>query len=286
MALGKLKAALINLYDRATAKKATISVGDIVNLRTEIESNQFLVTTRLLDIEDFCEKGIKSFYWQNTISRKAYGEKHRELAGNAAFTRLIESYKENGYDPASEIVVDKDLRLLDGNHRMGMNLFEEIETINVRVLKRKSHNPTAIDWYLKVGLESEFIAKVLEKYSSIQQKMMDSGNVFCAVLPDEALARDFVHLTNRSRVDVFSGLPVTMWRGDRLPTQGMLIRFTLHEPQYYTSSGNVYARRAEQIRDMIQSRTEHPVIVACNCLEGKALFEQIKPYILLTEEGT
>lgn len=135
MALRIIKNALINLYDRLTAKRATISIGDIVNQRTDIENNQFLLTTRLLDIEDYCERGIETFNWQNTISREVYGVKHREQDGNNAFVKLINSYRERGYDTSSYFVVDSDLRLLDGNHRMGMNLYMGIDAINVRILK-------------------------------------------------------------------------------------------------------------------------------------------------------
>ncbi len=131
MALRKLKNTLINSYDRFTSQTATISIGDIINQRIDIENNQFLLTTILLDIEDYCNRGIQSFNWQNTISRKAYGEKHREQDGNKAFSRLIKSYQEKGYDLSSFFTVDSDLRLLDGNHRMGMNLFMGIAAINV-----------------------------------------------------------------------------------------------------------------------------------------------------------
>jgi len=208
MALRKIKSALINLYDRLTAKTATISIGDIVNQRTDIENNQFLLTTRLLDIEDYCERGIETFNWQNTISRKAYGERHREQDGNNAFSKLINSYQERGYDSSSYFVVDPDLRLLDGNHRMGMNLYMGIDKINVHVLKRKSRNPRAVDWYLKVGLDTEFIKSVINKYKNLQQRMMDTGNVFCAIVPTESLAQDISFLARDAKIDEYSGLPI------------------------------------------------------------------------------
>lgn len=217
MALRKIKYALINLYDRLTAKTATISIGDIINQRTDIENNQFLLTTRLLDIEDFCERGIDTFNWQNTISRKAYGERHREQDGNIAFSKLIKSYREHGYDASSYFVVDSGFRLLDGNHRMGMNLYMGIDTINVRILKRKSRNPKALDWYLKVGLDTEFIESVTEKFVSLQKKMMDTGNVFCAVVSDEKLAHDISCLAREVRIDQYDKLPADFtWGGVQL----------------------------------------------------------------------
>jgi hypothetical protein len=274
MALRKIKYALINLYDRLTAKTATISIGDIINQRTDIENNQFLLTTRLLDIEDFCERGIDTFNWQNTISRKAYGERHREQDGNIAFSKLIKSYRDSGF------------RLLDGNHRIGMNLYMGIDTINVRILKRKSHNPKALDWYLKVGLDTEFIESVTEKFVSLQKKMMDTGNVFCAVVSDEKLAHDISCLAREVRIDQYDKLPADFtWGGYSLPSRGLLIRFTLHEPGYYVADGKVHSKRVEEIKAVIQTRTEAPVIMSLNCLEGKEIFEVIKPNLKLEERN-
>ena len=153
MIIKKIKLTFVKLFDRFTATNATISVGDLVNQRDEIEHNQFLFTSRILDIEDFCNRGINTFPWQNSISRKVYGTAHREEDGNRAFTKLIHSFQEKGYDQTSFFTVDRDLRLLDGNHRMGMCLFMGIDTINIRVLKRRVPVPKTIDWYLGVGLE-------------------------------------------------------------------------------------------------------------------------------------
>ena len=129
------------------------------------------------------------------------------MDGNNAFSKLIKSYHERGYDSASYFVVDPDLSLLDGNHRMGMNLYMGIDKINVHVLRRKSRNPRAVDWYLKVGLDTEFIKIVTDKYKKLQQKMMDTGNVFCAIVPTESLAYDITFLARDARIDEYRELP-------------------------------------------------------------------------------
>ena len=40
--------------------------------------DRFLATTRYLDIKDYVEYNKQTFVWQNTVSRAAYGNKHRE----------------------------------------------------------------------------------------------------------------------------------------------------------------------------------------------------------------
>lgn len=76
-----------------------------------------------------------------------------------AFSKLITSYQSKGYDPNFLFIVDKDMRLLDGNHRMGMNLYTDQHKINVRVLKRKSKNPGNLDWYLQKKISADFLKK-------------------------------------------------------------------------------------------------------------------------------
>ena len=280
MAFGKLKAKLLNIYDYFTEKRATISIGDIVNIRTEIENNQFLLITRLLDIEDYKLKGITSFNWQNTISRKAYGNKHREQDGNRAFEELIKSYSEKGYDPSSYFVVDRDLRLLDGNHRMGMNLYMGIDTINVRVLKRKSRNLKSVDWYLSAGLDTSFIDAVTNRLIEIQKLMVDTGNVFCAIVTDKMIAKDLSFLVNVKKIDDFSDIPQSTVLGNHtLPTQGVFLRFTLNDPRYYLENGKAYSKRVEEIQKIIGNRTTDTFIISRNCLEGKQLYELIRTYL-------
>ncbi len=280
MAFGRIKVKLIKIYDSITEKKATISIGDIVNIRTEIENNQFLLITRLLDIEDYKVKGISSFNWQNTISRKAYGNEHREQDGNRAFEELIKSYSKKGYDPSSYFVVDRDLCLLDGNHRMGMNLYMGIDTINVRVLKRKSRSLKSIDWYLSAGLDTSFIEAVNNRLIEIQNVMVDTGNVFCAIVSDKIIAKDLSFLVIIKKMNDFSEIPHnTVWGSYSLPSQGLFLRFTLNDPQYYIKNGNAYSKRIEEIRKVIGKRTADSFVISRNCLEGKQLYELIRPYL-------
>lgn len=102
-----IKKMLVDLYDSRTAQSCSASIGDIMNLRRNVEHNQFLATTRYLDIKDYVEYNKQTFVWQNTVSRAAYGNKHREEDGNMAFSKLITSYQSKGYDPNSLFIVDK-----------------------------------------------------------------------------------------------------------------------------------------------------------------------------------
>ncbi len=266
---------ILRLYDILTSKTVTLNVGDIMNQRSSVEHNQFLMAARFLDIEDFCENGIMSFDRQNIISRKTYGEKHNEERGNNSFKKIIESYKMRGYDPASILTVDEDIVLMDGNHRMGMNLYIGVDKIHVRVLKRKSHIPKNIDWYLIVGLDTAFINSILDAVTRIQDKLVEMGNVFCAILPNKDLVKDISCLVNIKAVNEFKQI-INKTESICLPSTGFLVRFTHNDPDYFLSNKKVYSRRSMEIENILKKRYNGEIIIAKNCMEGKALYDHIK----------
>lgn len=59
-----IKKMLVDLYDSRTAQSCSASIGDIMNLRRNVEHNQFLATTRYLDIKDY----------DNIINKHLYGK--------------------------------------------------------------------------------------------------------------------------------------------------------------------------------------------------------------------
>lgn len=281
MGLNKIKGKLIDIYDRWTAKNCMVSIGDVMNCRGNIEHNQFLVSTRVLDIEDYCEKGIKNFKWQNTVSRAAYGESHREDDGNKAFSNLIRSYVENGYDSSSIFTLDENGRLLDGNHRMGMNIYTGVSLINVRILKRKSKNPKTIDWYLAKKIDSSFIQTVLDKFDSIQELLVMTGNTFSAIVKDVDDFDDYDSLVQIKRTRRFSDVTSKiMWGGYNLPENGVLIQFTLDDPAYKFVDGNLISMRIEEIKKIIRARcgSDDRIQMCRNCKEGKVIFDALEQY--------
>ena len=182
---GKVYSTLINLYEHMIAKQCEVSVGDIVLQRAEFDHCQFLLTTRRLDVAAYINKGDKTFPYQNTVSRAVYDASHKEERGNLHFISLIESYKEKGYDSASLLTVDRECRLIDGSHRMGVNLLMGIEKLNVRMFRRSSGFPRNLDGYFKLGLTTSFMNEVVKEYHGIQNWLLETGNTFCCLIRGE-----------------------------------------------------------------------------------------------------
>ncbi len=192
---------LMRWRDNATCEKFDCCLGDILLQRGTPNNHQLLLTSRLLDVEEYLDKGNESFPYQNVISYKVYGAKHNEKGGNDAFRNLIESYKKEGYRKDSHITMDSDMVLLDGNHRMGLQIYEKLEKVSARMLKRRVKFEYSGDWYYRVGLPTNFMERIYSRYAEIQKWLIEKGMTF-SVLSDakstdkEDLIKDISHLAN------------------------------------------------------------------------------------------
>lgn len=272
-----IKKMLLNIYNGLTSHYAVVSIGDIMNMRGNLGNNQFLTVTRLMDVEDYCDRGIKGFYWQNTVSRKAYGEKHEEEKGNKEFEELIESYKEKGYDESSVFTLDADGRLLDGNHRMGLNIYYGVNEVKARIVKRHITVHDKLDWYFLNGIDTEYINSVIKRYEQVQRKLVDSGCVFSLVLTQNTDLKGCEMLINIKNTVNYSSDKEICFDGITFPKDGVLIQFTLSKPEYYYKKGEMISKRAEEIENVISKRIgkETNFYISKNCKFGKMVFDRL-----------
>lgn len=240
-------------------------IGDILLLRDVPSQNQLLLTSRLMDVEDYLSGKDKSFLWQNTISYKAYGEKHREEDGNRSFRALIESYLKDGYHKDSFVTCDKKMNLFDGNHRMGLHIHEGIENVNVRRIHRIINFEYGGDWYYRVCLDTTFMNSIYKRFEGIQSWLIESGNTFCVKVKASGVVlnnieSDMTHLCKVLRV----------FRTE----DGSIIQFAMNEPNYAVVNGKLVSLRAQRIASIMNKRwgENAEIVVSDNCMEGKILF--------------
>lgn len=277
--IGRIYNTFIKLYDRLTSKQCEVSVGDIILQRAEFDHCQFLLSSRRLDVSAFVNKGDGTFPYQNTISRAVYGTAHLEERGNKSFAKLIQSYKDKGYDPNSVLTVDKECRLIDGNHRMGVNLFMGIEKLNVRMLNRSSGFPRNLDKYYLLGLNSTFLKEVADEFFRIQKWLMESGNTFCCLLMGEydkenvSLVSDLELMTHVSKTTLINDSSISL-------KKGVLVQFSLDFPNYCVKNGKLFSQRAAEIERILNTRKKMirlnvEIIVSKSCLEGKEIWKSV-----------
>ena len=253
--------------DNISSDKFECGIGDILLLRNVPSENQLLLTSRLLDVEAYLSGENQSFPFQNTISYADYGEKHREEVGNRSFKRLIESYIKEGYHSDSYITCDEDMNLMDGNHRMGLHIYERIERVNVKRVHRLVPFQYGGDWFYDKGLKAEFMEKIYLRFEGVQKWLIESGNTFCAYLKGE-------NVFMNDAVSVFSRL-CTVLNVIDLKDNRRLIQFSMSSPQYSFKDGKLYALRVQTIKRILEKQfAGEEIDISYNCLEGKTLFNK------------
>lgn len=271
--LGKIYNTIIILYDRLTAKRCEVSIGDIMLKRAHIDSCQFTAATRLLDVKHYIKTGLNDFPYQNIVSKKMWGEKHEEKRGNSSFEKLIKSYEKNGYN-LSLLEVSRTFVLLNGTHRVACNIYFRYDLIRVNRLCRSiSINDTPIR-QLELNLEPSFVMEVLTEYNNIQDYLIDSGNTFVALLTNEIygnIEAEIYSLVNVLRVVNFIS------HNANIGFNGKLIQFSLPVPNYSISKNHeIISYYAYDLSKSYSKRFKENVIISKSCWEGKKLFDSVE----------
>ena len=85
------------------------------------------------------------------------------------FKDLIRSYENNGYQKKSAILLDANLHLLDGSHRMALALFHHQHSISAIVLPHTEDVFYSIEWF-KINDFTDDECKILEyKFNSLKR---------------------------------------------------------------------------------------------------------------------
>lgn len=290
LGLGKKLTEIRKWLDKKNSDQFECGIGDILLRRGVVLNNQLLLTSRLLDVEAFIEQNDVSFPFQNAISYKIYGKRYDKKQSDDAFKELIESYKKDGYHKDSIITCDSDMELVDGNHRMGLHIYEKIERVNVRRVARKMPYPYGSDEFYQKGfdgcvLPSTLIEKIYERYESVQQWLIESGNTFCAIIGTSNKRglyplKDFCSLIQPLKI--FTGPFKLDLNGINMNCSGVVL-FSLYEPNYVYQDGHLMSKRVAEVECIMRNRYDSNsiIVVSYNCLEGKTLYDKVKHTISL-----
>ncbi|MBQ7634149.1 MAG: hypothetical protein IJS89_01055 [Bacteroidaceae bacterium] len=268
--LRSLHISLRNLYDYFTAEYILFPRADLLHLRGEVDQIQLVVTSRILDIQNYMN-GDKSFYFQNRISTALFGDKHDQPLGDSRFSALIESVKANGYDNEhSLLTVDRNFTLVDGTHRLAIAFWANIPYVRVKVVRWKSNHKKVADWFLNPLFSTADLSRIRKAYAENEERMFQSGLCFCCVIKTAQL-----DLAEQVAQDVSNVTQVVYQKP--LSSGGLIVGFWVDYPMFYVNKGKLVSRRVEQIEKMLQMR--YPMLrdkmtFAYNSVEGQEAFKE------------
>lgn len=260
---------VIFFIDRLLTKNINCSVGDIILSGDALDDGQLTVLSRYYDVSQY-KKGDVSFPFQNALSRILWGKAHDEDRGNKSFTNLIKSYDDNGYRMDSKIQLDKNASLMNGSHRVAMNIYYRYYEMAASISWRAIHNHRNLDWYIKNGLDSFYVDVLRGVRNEVRKKLFRDGVTLAVVIQyqGELLEQLKAWLNNNT-----TSYRILFLSSET--TRKALIQFTLSNPSYQSNKGRLLSRAMPRFtRDLSKQVGVDVVDSASNCTDGMNLFQR------------
>lgn len=148
-------------------KTEEMSISDLMLIQSDHEELlRWDIIVRYLAIENYYGKNDYGWELYRKMQKIRICDGYEEQAVEQ-FKNLIGSYEKSGYDKSSGILVDKNLHLIDGSHRIALALYHGIPNITVNIVKTRHPVEYSVDWFLMNGFSYEEIHRIKEKYVEI-----------------------------------------------------------------------------------------------------------------------
>ncbi|WP_026894443.1 hypothetical protein [Clostridiisalibacter paucivorans] len=134
------------------------------------EFNRMDIIVRYLAIEEYYGKNKYGFKFYEKM-QKARGQKIHNIE---RFIKTIKSIEENGFDDDSPVLVDLNLQLIDGSHRLACALYFNFNKIPIKIQPQMTNIEYSIEWFKKAG----FTDIELEKIKDKQQEILEEKGMF------------------------------------------------------------------------------------------------------------
>jgi len=131
--------------------------------------NRFDIIVRYLAIENYYGKNNFGFKLYNKMQEKRLGKGY--IVSEDRFKELIVSYEKYGYKDESCIECDSNFGLIDGSHRMSLNIYHDIEKINVKIMSITTDIKYGIDWFIENEFSKNEVEIIKNKYEEILNKL-------------------------------------------------------------------------------------------------------------------
>lgn len=130
-----------------------------------ISFSRYDIVVRLLAVKEYYGDNTFGWFLYRKMQNERIYEGYAELSVER-FIQLIKSYEANGYDTVSEILVDKNLKLVDGSHRIALAIYYNLSYIKVRIVDEEVANGFGIDWFKK-RFDTEDCKRLIDEYEKI-----------------------------------------------------------------------------------------------------------------------
>ena len=124
------------------------------------EFNRFDIIVRLLAAENYYQLNEYGFELYKKMQEARVRAGYSEISVNR-YKALIRSFEQRGYDSRSEIIVDSNLGLINGAHRVALAIYYKIPNVKLRIENGTKDIRFGMEWFQQYFCSEE--CKILEE---------------------------------------------------------------------------------------------------------------------------
>ncbi len=147
---------------------------------SDLSFNRYDMIVRLLAVENYY--GLNDFGWKlyEKMQEKRKGQGYSKKA-KEKFVDLIKSWEEKGYDDQSYLLVNGDIKLIDGSHRLALALYYNVKSLSLIVDKNGRTPLYGIDWFYENDFSLDEINLIKDRYEKLLEKQGRGVNISCVL---------------------------------------------------------------------------------------------------------
>ena len=210
--------------------------------------------------------------------RKEMQEKYRDK-----FQKLIQSVETEGFRADSKLLVDKDLFLEDGAHRIGLLFYKGTLEATVKCVWRVCFYQWKFDGYCHSEFPPQMFEDILQECTRMQQTFLERGYSFVLWISGGEESEIWHLLFGLTPfIDVYKTYAVasnaTQYDG------GNLVQFTPKNLEYAVTRKGYYAKNVKRMESILSKRIANlgwnqRFAISQNCLEGHTMMETVQDFL-------
>lgn len=151
------KFSFININDHTDEVPDTIFIDTrelLVQQYSNGKFNRLDIIVRLLAVENYYHLNEYGFELYKKMQEMRIRAGYSDVSIKR-FKGLIKSFEQNGYDCTTEIIVDSNLKLIDGSHRLALAIYYNIPKVKIMIDKESRNIDYGIEWFKHYFLKNE-----------------------------------------------------------------------------------------------------------------------------------
>lgn len=180
--MNNLKGLFIKIKHSIRKRSLPLSAVEIFIQQNCVDNlyNRMDTVVRYLAIECYFGENDFGFDLYKKMQSERKGQGYGEVA-EKKFRSLIASFEKSGYDLSSKIILDKNLALVDGSHRLALALYLGIDVVSCKVKSKAVDIRYDIMWFIEHGFSLSEIQIISCKCEQLLGKYM--GEFACVLWP-------------------------------------------------------------------------------------------------------